>query len=250
MRAQLTGLTVRTNIRADLPDVFVDSDQIDQVFTNLLDNAVHYSPPGGEIQISASPFRDVVQVRVTDQGSGIAEQDRARVFEAFYRGGYADIARALTATLGDFDLAQEAADEAMVRAYVRWDKIRSYDNPGGWVYRVGLNWARSTRRRLTRALPFHERRVVDPPAGDGISIGSVCGQVSPRSANALVNSADGAMTDRSALLLIAARMIWMHPICAVLAHRRRQLTNAHTGRQMARRGSRRGRPIMDTVAMA
>jgi two-component system, OmpR family, sensor histidine kinase KdpD len=86
MRAQLTGHTIRTNIRADLPDVFVDSDQIDQVFTNLLDNAVHYSPPGGEIQISASPFRDVVQVRVTDQGCGIPEHDRARVFEAFYRG--------------------------------------------------------------------------------------------------------------------------------------------------------------------
>ena len=89
-----------------------------------------------------------------------------RDFEAFYREAYADIARALTATLGDFDLAQEAADEAMVRAYVRWDKIRAYDNPGGWVYRVGLNWARSARRRLTRALPFHERRVVDPPVTD------------------------------------------------------------------------------------
>ena len=89
-----------------------------------------------------------------------------RDFETFYRDGYADIARALTVTLGDFDLAQEATDEAMVRAYVRWEKIRSYDNPGGWVYRVGLNWARSARRRLTRALPFHERRVVDPPASD------------------------------------------------------------------------------------
>ena len=92
--------------------------------------------------------------------------DSPRDFEAFYREGYADIARALTATLGDFDLAQEATDEAMVRAYVRWEKIRAYDNPGGWVYRVGLNWARSTRRRLTRALPFHERRVVDPPTSD------------------------------------------------------------------------------------
>lgn len=87
-------------------------------------------------------------------------------FETFYRDGYAAIARALTVTLGDLDLAQEATDEAMVRAYVRWDKVRSYDNPGGWVYRVGLNWARSARRRLTRALPFHERRVVDPPATD------------------------------------------------------------------------------------
>jgi DNA-directed RNA polymerase specialized sigma24 family protein len=92
--------------------------------------------------------------------------DPPRDFEAFYREGYADIARALTATLGDFDLAQEATDEAMVRAYARWEKIRSYDNPGGWVYRVGLNWARSARRRLTRVLPFHERRVVDPPATD------------------------------------------------------------------------------------
>jgi DNA-directed RNA polymerase specialized sigma24 family protein len=92
--------------------------------------------------------------------------DQPRDFEAFYREAYADIARALTATLGDFDLAQEATDEAMVRAYTRWDKIRAYDNPGGWVYRVGLNWARSARRRVTRALPFHERRVVDPPSTD------------------------------------------------------------------------------------
>ena len=92
--------------------------------------------------------------------------DSPRDFEAFYRESYADIARALTATLGDFDLAQEAADEAMVRAYVRWQKICSYENPSGWVYRVGLNWARSARRRVTRALPFHERRTVDPPTTD------------------------------------------------------------------------------------
>ena len=96
----------------------------------------------------------------------IVNIDSPRDFEVFYREGYADIARALTATLGDFDLAQEATDEAMVRAYARWEKIRSYENPGGWVYRVGLNWARSTRRRLTRVLPFHERSVIDPPAGD------------------------------------------------------------------------------------
>ncbi len=96
----------------------------------------------------------------------VVNVETPRDFEAFYREGYADIARALTATLGDFDLAQEATDEAMVRAFARWDKIRSYDNPGGWVYRVGLNWARSARRRLTRAFPLHERRVVDPPATD------------------------------------------------------------------------------------
>jgi DNA-directed RNA polymerase specialized sigma24 family protein len=89
-----------------------------------------------------------------------------RDFEAFYRDGYADIARALAVTLGDLDLAQEATDEAMVRAYARWEKIGVYDNPGGWVYRVGLNWARSARRRLTRIVPFHERHIVDAPATD------------------------------------------------------------------------------------
>jgi RNA polymerase sigma-70 factor (ECF subfamily) len=92
--------------------------------------------------------------------------DKPRDFETFYREGYADIARALTVTLGNLDLAQEATDEAMVRAYARWDKIRVYDNPGGWVYRVGLNWARSARRRLTRALPFHDRPVVDATVSD------------------------------------------------------------------------------------
>lgn len=96
----------------------------------------------------------------------VVHVDAPRDFEAFYRDGYADIARALTVTLGDLDLAQEATDEAMVRAYARWDKIGSYDNPGGWVYRVGLNWARSARRRLTRTAPFHERRVIDAPATD------------------------------------------------------------------------------------
>ena len=89
-----------------------------------------------------------------------------RDFEAFYRDAYEDIARALTVTLGNLDLAQEATDEAMVRAYARWDKIGAYDNPGGWVYRVGLNWARSVRRRLGRVVPFHERRTVEPPASD------------------------------------------------------------------------------------
>jgi DNA-directed RNA polymerase specialized sigma24 family protein len=96
----------------------------------------------------------------------VVHVDPHRDFESFYRDGYADIARALTVTLGNLDLAQEATDEAMVRAYARWDKIGAYENPGGWVYRVGLNWARSARRRLSRVAPFHERPVVDAPVSD------------------------------------------------------------------------------------
>ena len=85
MRPQLVGVQVRLGIRPDLPDVFVDPVQVDQVLTNLLENAALHSPVGGEVTISAAPFRDVVQVRVADRGPGIALDERERVFEAFYR---------------------------------------------------------------------------------------------------------------------------------------------------------------------
>jgi RNA polymerase sigma-70 factor (ECF subfamily) len=119
------------------------------------------TPTGPDIdsRVPADDVAETIDLRVV-------HIDPPRDFETFYRDGYADIARALTVTLGELDLAQEATDEAMVRAYARWDKIGSYDNPGGWVYRVGLNWAHSARRRLTRVVPFHERRVIDEPATD------------------------------------------------------------------------------------
>jgi RNA polymerase sigma-70 factor (ECF subfamily) len=88
-------------------------------------------------------------------------------FEAFYREAYAEVAKALAYTLNDVDLAREATDEAMARAYLRWDRLAGYESPAGWVYRVGLNWARSVHRRLARARPLAERReVVDPPLAD------------------------------------------------------------------------------------
>jgi RNA polymerase sigma factor (sigma-70 family) len=79
---------------------------------------------------------------------------RGPEFTDFYRSCWPSVARALSLALGDQDLAVEATDEAMARAYPRWDKLRRYDNPAGWVYRVGLNWARSYHRRLARRLPF------------------------------------------------------------------------------------------------
>ena len=86
MRAQLSDVRVRLNLRSDLPDVFVDPVQIDQVFTNLLENAALHSSPGGDVQLSAAPFRDTVQVRIADRGPGIPIEERERVFEAFFRG--------------------------------------------------------------------------------------------------------------------------------------------------------------------
>ena len=126
------------------------------VFAAPSDPAPDPFPPGSGSDSEALEADDLTVVHV----------GAPRDFESFYRHGYADIARALTVTLGDLDLAQEATDEAMVRAYARWSKIGAYDNPGGWAYRVGLNWARSARRRLTRVVPFHEPRVVEAPTTD------------------------------------------------------------------------------------
>jgi RNA polymerase sigma factor (sigma-70 family) len=71
-------------------------------------------------------------------------------FHAFYVGTRDRVGRALALTLRDADLAADAVDEAMVRAFQRWTKVRVFSNPSGWVYRVALNHARSRLRRLAR----------------------------------------------------------------------------------------------------
>jgi RNA polymerase sigma factor (sigma-70 family) len=80
----------------------------------------------------------------------VAVGDAACSFEAFYASALDRVFRALALTVGDVDLARESADEAMVRAYERWSTVGRMDNPGGWAYRVGLNWATSRWRRRRR----------------------------------------------------------------------------------------------------
>lgn len=79
-------------------------------------------------------------------------------FVEFYERSRDRVGRALAVTLGDDHLAAEAVDEAMARAYQRWDRVSGFDNPGGWVYRVALNWATSILRRRRRAPQPHAER--------------------------------------------------------------------------------------------
>ncbi|MGW4291723.1 RNA polymerase sigma factor [Micromonospora chersina] len=79
-------------------------------------------------------------------------------FEQFYRDHVDRIHRALALAVGDPAVAREATDEAMARAYARWDRVRRLDNPGGWVFRVGLNWATSWWRKVRRERPPAEDR--------------------------------------------------------------------------------------------
>lgn len=84
-------------------------------------------------------------------------------FDAFYRRARPDIARALAVALGDVDLATEATDEALARAYERWSTVSALDRPEAWTYRVAQNWAFSILRRRRRG----ERHLYGPgTAGD------------------------------------------------------------------------------------
>ncbi|CAN5437326.1 N/A [soil metagenome] len=105
-----------------------------------------------------SPMTDEPTTAPPSLTGGAAALD----FTTFYEQSYNRLAGALILTLGDRDLGQEAADEAMVRAYQRWTVVQTYDNPGGWAYRVGLNWGRSLHRKLARRLPFHMAQTTDP----------------------------------------------------------------------------------------
>jgi len=62
-----------------------DESLTDLVLTNLLDNAIKYSPPGREVRISAEKMEGTVTIRVIDNGTGIPREDLPRIFERFYR---------------------------------------------------------------------------------------------------------------------------------------------------------------------
>lgn len=70
----------------DLPPVSVDRDRIVQVLSNLLDNALNVTPPGGHVRIGATTAGEHARVVVRDTGRGVPEAERELVFERFWRG--------------------------------------------------------------------------------------------------------------------------------------------------------------------
>jgi signal transduction histidine kinase len=89
--AQQKGIVLPVEAPAGLPQVDVDPDRLAQVLHNLLDNALRHTPQGGRVSLRAEPHAAAVRFHVHDSGSGVAEEDGARLFERFYR---ADPARA------------------------------------------------------------------------------------------------------------------------------------------------------------
>jgi two-component system sensor histidine kinase KdpD len=83
----LTGHNVTVNIESDLPLIRVDARAIAEVIYNLVENAAKYSPPGTTITLDSRQHGDRVFVAVEDEGPGISEELREKVFEKFVRVG-------------------------------------------------------------------------------------------------------------------------------------------------------------------
>ena len=71
--------------RHGTPDVSGDGDRLAQVFTNLLDNALKHTPPGGTVTLSAALSDGGLAVTVRDTGEGIPPDELSRIFERFYQ---------------------------------------------------------------------------------------------------------------------------------------------------------------------
>jgi histidine kinase len=79
------GVELSVDIPSDLPAVLADENRIEQVFLNLLGNALQYTPPQGNVQISATPGEHEITVSIRDTGIGIPLEHLPHIFTRFYR---------------------------------------------------------------------------------------------------------------------------------------------------------------------
>jgi len=84
-RAESASIRLLMETLGHLPPVSAHRRNLEQVFSNLIVNAIHYTPAGGRVTVSAETGDDNVTVRVSDTGIGIAEEDAQRVFQRFFR---------------------------------------------------------------------------------------------------------------------------------------------------------------------
>ena len=79
------GIDLRLEIRAHALPARADRERLAQVLDNFVSNAIRYSPAGSSVSLAATSDRDEVVIGVADHGPGLTEDQRARVFERFYR---------------------------------------------------------------------------------------------------------------------------------------------------------------------
>jgi PAS domain S-box-containing protein len=99
-RAMAARHSIRSEIPAGLPVIWGDPDKVEQILTNLVGNAIKYSPAGGEVVVSVACEDDEVRVSVRDQGIGMSPRDMGQLFEKFFRVDRDEVRRAGGTGLG------------------------------------------------------------------------------------------------------------------------------------------------------
>jgi len=90
LKPQADGKSIKLQMEVpeELPAVYGDREKVEQILTNLAQNAIKFTPEGGEVSISAKPFageEKMVAISVRDSGIGIAEDQQGKIFEKFYQ---------------------------------------------------------------------------------------------------------------------------------------------------------------------
>jgi signal transduction histidine kinase len=84
-QAAAKQITVEQQIPMELPGVIADPARLRQVLTNLVSNAIKYTPEGGRVRLTARAENSHVTVQIADTGMGISEEDLPKVFDRFFR---------------------------------------------------------------------------------------------------------------------------------------------------------------------
>lgn len=86
LEVQWSKKKIEFDIELDEISIIGDEHLLQEVWLNLIQNAIKFSNQNGKIKVSLSKNADTVKVKITDEGIGIAEEDKNRIFERFYKG--------------------------------------------------------------------------------------------------------------------------------------------------------------------
>jgi two-component system phosphate regulon sensor histidine kinase PhoR len=150
-QAKKKGVSLSHAIEFDLPPILGDPDRLQQLLINLVDNAIKYTPAGGQVKITAcqalfseKPAHPMVEIAVTDTGCGIPEKDLPRITERFYR-----VEKARSRELGGTGLGL-AIVKHIVQAHEGFLKIGSQIHKGTTVrvFLPAANYGKEPREIL------------------------------------------------------------------------------------------------------